>query len=431
MRSLISLSARLGCPAPQEFFFDRAILDSRQAGVSSLFFALSGKNTDGHRFVEAVLGAGGAAVVSRDGFTGAVLEVDSVEEALLEAGSWVREGIRYPVVGITGSSGKTTTRRMLAAALETRFRTWQTSGNLNNHLGVPLTLLNTPEHMEVLVLEMGMNHSGELLRLGWAARPSLTLITNIGSAHIEYLGSRDRIAEAKAELLQCTERAGIAVIPFGEKILEIEAECRGLEIITHGPGGDCFIEKGRAMPWGIDLVLDYSGEHNMQNAVAAIAAAQRLGIDPVVAAEAISLLQPESGRGEVFVSGNQKFIDESYNANPESMAACLTATAQFNKNPLVAVLGDMLELGNSSPARHEDILKQALELGYCHVILVGNWFKEASKRFSNANIIVAVNWEEALSILKTTIEQGSTILVKGSNGMKLNCLIEQVKKEGI
>jgi len=431
MRSLIALSARLGCPAPEEYLFDRVILDSRQAGTSSLFFALSGRNTDGHRFVEAVLGAGGAAVVSRDGFTGSVLEVDSVEEALLEASAWAREGMRYPVVGITGSSGKTTTRRMLAAALETRFRTCQTRGNLNNHLGLPLTLLNTPDNTEVLVLEMGMNHSGELLRLGWAARPCLSLITNIGTAHMENFSSREGIAEAKAEILQCTEKGGIAVIPFGEVTLQDEAEYRGLEIITHGAGGDCFLENGRAMPWGIDLVLNYRGEHNMQNAVAVIAAAQRLGIDPVIAAEAISGVQPDPGRGDVFASGNLKFVDESYNANPESTEACLSATAQFYDKPLVAVLGDMLELGDRSLSSHKDILRKALALGYSRLILVGPLYEEASKALSSGCFSTAAGWEEALGILKAVAEPRSTILVKGSNGMKLSCLIEQVKKEGI
>ncbi|MCP4647075.1 MAG: UDP-N-acetylmuramoyl-tripeptide--D-alanyl-D-alanine ligase, partial [bacterium] len=281
MHSLISLSARLGCPAPEEFLFCKATLDSREAELETLFFALTGQHLDGHDFVADVLGAGGAAVVSRDGFTGAVLEVDSVEEALMEAGAWARDCMKCPVIGVTGSSGKTTTRMMLAAALSTKYRASQTRGNLNNHLGLPLTLLNTSPDAEMLVLEMGMNHSGELLRLGWAARPTHSLITNIGTAHIENFGTREKIAEAKAEIIRCTEKGGVTVIPFGEDVLLDEAEKCHLEIITHGPGGDCYLENGMAMPWGIDLSLGYGGEHNRQNAVVAIALAQRLGVDPV------------------------------------------------------------------------------------------------------------------------------------------------------
>ena len=431
MRSLISLSARLGCSTPEEYIFSRVIIDSREAGSSSLFFALQGSNADGHQYVAEVLGAGGSAVVSRDGFTGPVLEVDSVEEALLEAGAWARDCIYYPVIGVTGSSGKTTTRKMIAAALSTRFRTWQTKGNLNNHLGLPLTLLNTPSDSEMLVLEMGMNHSGELLRLGWAARPNLSLITNVGTAHIENFGTREKLVRAKAEILHCTEKGGVAVIPASEEILLREAESRGLEIITHGTGGDCFLENGRAMPWGIDLALNYSGEHNMQNAVAAMAAAQRLGVDPVDSAEAISKLSPDPGRGDVFSTSVFTVIDESYNANPESTVACLKSTVQLHEKPLVAVLGDMLELGESSLPSHREVLRKVEEYGYDQTILVGEWFKAASESNSGLNFLLASDWEEALSILRKSAKPGSTILVKGSNSMKLGQLVQALKKEGV
>jgi UDP-N-acetylmuramoyl-tripeptide--D-alanyl-D-alanine ligase len=430
MHSLISLSARLGCPAPVEYSFNRVTIDSRRAGSASLFFALSGRNTDGHDYVKDVLGAGGAAVVSRDGFTGPVLEVDSVEEALMEAGAWTRDCINYPVAGVTGSSGKTTTRKMLAAALSTRFRTWQTQGNLNNHLGLPLTLLNTPENTEILVLEMGMNHAGELLRLGWVARPNLSLITNVGTAHIENFGTREKIVMAKGELLRCTEDGGIAVIPAGEELLLHEAEMRGLEIITHGKGGDCFLENGRAMPWGIDLALEYGGEHNMRNAVAAIAAAQRLGADPVDSAEAISKLVPDAGRGEVFSAGGFTVIDESYNANLESTEACLSSTVKLYERPLVAVLGDMHELGDSSAVSHSTILRKVEELEFDMAILVGKHYREALATGFHFDGKIAEDWREALSILKEFAEPGSAVLVKGSNSMNLGLLVKELKEGG-
>ncbi len=431
MRSLISLSARLGCPAPEEYMFSHAVIDSRNAGPSSLFFALPGINTDGHSFVADVLGAGGAAVVSRDGFTGSILEVDSVEEALMEAGAWARDCIKYPVVGVTGSSGKTTTRIMLNAALSTKYKSWQTKGNLNNHLGLPLTLLNTPSSVEILVLEMGMNHAGELSRLGWAARPNLSLITNIGTAHIENFGTREKIIEAKAELLHCTEKGGIAVIPAGEEILLREAELRGLEIITHGTGGDFWLENGRAMPWGIDLVLEHAGEHNMQNAVAAMAAAQRLGIDPVDSAAAISLLNPVKGRGSVFMSQGITVIDESYNANPQSTVACLKSAIQMHEKPVIAVLGDMLELGDHSLSGHKEVLQAVEDLGIDRVILVGRMYREASKHHSGIEKSLAVDWEEALSLVRESVEPGSSLLVKGSNSIRLGLLVRELEKEGI
>lgn len=431
MHSLISLAARLGCPAPEEFLFSRATIDSREAGQNSLFFALHGKNADGHRFVADVLGAGGAAVVSRDGFTGAVIEVDSVQEALMEAGAWARDCIKYPVIGVTGSSGKTTTRMMVAAALSEKFATWQTVGNLNNHLGLPLTLLNTPPETELLVLEMGMNHKGELLRLGWAARPNISLITNIGTAHIENFGTRENILEAKAEILSCTEFGGIAVIPAGEEVLLRAAESRNLEIITHGTGGDYFLENGRAMPWGIDLVLQYSGVHNMQNAVAAIALAQRLGVEPCDAAEAISKLEPGSGRGVVFTSGDFTVIDESYNANPESTIACLRSASENHEQPLIAVLGDMLELGEKSLSFHREVLEEAEKLKFSSLILVGNHYEAAAQSGISMEFSVSADWEVALDELRRIAEPGSTILIKGSNSIKLSNLVELLKKEGL
>lgn len=430
MRSLKALAARLGCPSAGEYLFDRAVIDSREIKPGDLFFALSGDNTDGHKFVAAVLGEGAAAVVSRDGFTGAVLEVDSVKEALLEAGSWARDSMEFPVVGITGSSGKTTTRNMVAAALSCEYDTSATRGNLNNHLGLPLTLLNTPDSTEFLVLEMGMNHPGELLRLGWAARPHHALITNIGSAHMEYFDSLEDVAHAKSELLQTTEPGGIALIPSGEEILRRVALERGLQVFTHGPGGNYQVENGTAMPWGIQLELKHKGGHNLQNALCAIAFAEKMGVEPADAAEAVSELAPAPGRGETTLIEGRTVIDESYNANPDSTASCLRSVAASFHGPLIAVLGDMLELGEAAVEYHRDMLELARELGFAGKITIGKNYRAAAEELENTGCISVANWSEALEKVREKALPGSFILVKGSNSIGLSGLVDRLKKDG-
>ncbi len=428
MRSLKALGARLGCQLENEYLFDTTVIDSREARPGTLFFALSGQNTDGHNFVADVLGEGGAAVVSRDGFTGAVLEVDSVEEALLEAGSWARDSMEFPVLGLTGSSGKTTTRRMIAAALSLEYRTAETRGNLNNHLGLPLTLLNTPEDTEFLVLEMGMNHPGEILRLGWAARPHHALVTCIGRAHMEFFDSLDGVARAKSELLETTMEGGIAVIPAGNPILAETASSRNLDVVTHGAGGDCWLEEGRAMPWGIPLDLRYRGGHNMENALCAIAFSERMGVDPAEAAAALARLEPSAGRGEVFTVQGRTVVDESYNANPDSTAACLRASSSF-PGQRVAVLGDMLELGENSPECHLETLSLAFDLGFDPVITVGSRYRAASGE-AGFPAVCTDRWNEALEQVRRMAGTGCTILVKGSNSMGLMELVSSLRREG-
>lgn len=430
MRSLRALAVRLGCPPTVDYMFEHVTIDSREARQGSLFFALSGRNTDGHRFVADVLGDGGAAVVSRDGFTGPILEVDSVEEALLEAGSWARESMEFPVVAVTGSSGKTTTRKMIAAALSREYVTWETQGNLNNHLGLPLTLLNTPEKTEFLVLEMGMNHPGEILRLGWAARPLHAVVTNVGRAHMEFFHSIEDVARAKSELLQTTAPGGIALIPAGEEILAGAAMERELEIVTHGEGGDCWLENGKAMPWGIDLKLKYMGEHNMANALCAIAFADHMGVEPADAAEALALISPSPGRGENLHIDDRTIIDESYNANPDSTAACLRAVSSSLPEPRLALLGDMLEQGGRADEFHRDVLMLAEELGFSIKILVGNHYKTAARELEAKGCINAADWKDALEILRRTALPGSSVLVKGSNSVGLSKLVEILKREG-
>jgi UDP-N-acetylmuramoyl-tripeptide--D-alanyl-D-alanine ligase len=406
----------------------RAVIDSRLAGRGCLFFALPGDRTDGHRFVGDVLDAGGAAVVSEDTGGSPVIAVDDVEAALTRAGGWARERISSPVIGLSGSSGKTTTRRMLELALGVRFFVAATEGNRNNQLGLPLTLLNLPESPEMVVLELGMNHSGELRELCRTARPTDSVITNIGLAHVEFLGSRDGIARAKAELLEGTAEGGFCVIPAGEPILDAAAGSAGLETVRTGTGGDRWLEPApagaRLQPGGHPLELAVPGWHNLENALTAVTAAELMGVAPRDAIEAVSGYTGMPGRSSVTAVGSLRIMDESYNSNPDSAVACLRALAGLAGPDGVAVLGDMLELGSRAPELHREVLREADRLGLRRIVLVGGLFAAAADAAGSTETLVAGDWREAAELAREAALDGGTVLVKGSRGLRLERVVE-------
>jgi UDP-N-acetylmuramoyl-tripeptide--D-alanyl-D-alanine ligase len=427
MMSLDRLSEYLGVPGETGYLFDRAVIDSRKARPGSLFFALPGTRTDGHSFVEEALALGAAAVVSRDGFSGPVLRVSDTGEALLKAGRWARDRFECPVAAVTGSSGKTTTREMLMAALSGSLRVDGTRENLNNRLGLPLTLLNSRPDAQALVVELGMNHFGELRELGAVARPGLTVVTNIGTAHIEFLGSREGIARAKAELLSETVRGGAAVIPFGEPALMEAARERDLRIFTTGPGGDAWVEDGELMPWRIRPELAVPGPHNLSNALSAAVAADLLGVEPVAAVKAMEGYSGMAGRGRIWRGRGVVLYDESYNSNPDSAAACLELLRGAGDRG-VAVLGDMLELGPHGRQAHLDLIRNASAMGLRLVILVGEELGGVFREEPGMEWVPDAG--AALKALRKAIRPGDRVLVKGSHSLGLDLVVRGIREEG-
>ena len=412
----------------------RAVIDSRKSCKDCLFFALSGSRTDGHAYVDDVIESGGIAVVSRGDRREGIVLVDDVEKALLDAAEWRRSTIGSRIIAITGSSGKTTTRLFLTAALESRFTVYSTSGNLNNHLGVPLTILNAPEKdADIIVLELGMNHAGELLHLGRIVSPADCLITNIGHAHMEFFDSMDDIARAKAELIRTTVSGGTCVMPAGEKILERTARAAGLKTRYFGDGSDAWFEQENGKyivyPWKIEVKLQFRGSHNMMNAVSALLMSDTLGAQPRKAAGAIEKVTPVKGRGRVVKAGGLTIMDESYNANPESTLACLEVLEGV-KGHRGAVLGDMRELGDDSPGYHVEILKRADNIGLDFIILTGDVYDSVKNTVTATDLYVAEDWKDALKILRNAAPSECTVLVKGSNSLKLSELVRFLE-EGI
>lgn len=410
------------------------VIDSRKAGKGSLFFALKGIHTDGHAFVDDVLGESGMAVVSRGERRRNTIIVESVEKALLDAAEWRRGTVGSEVVAITGSSGKTTTRRLLIAALERRYTVYGTTGNLNNHIGLPLVLLNAPkEDADLMVLEMGMNHAGELLVLGGISRPHHCLITNIGRAHMEFFTSVVGVARAKAEVIRTTAPGGFCVIPEGEDILGRTADERGLSVSSFGPGGDAWLDfndSGSCVlkPWNIGMRLALPGRHNCVNALAAVLMAARLGVSPKDSAEAMEGLVPSGGRGRIVRTEGMVILDESYNANPDSTLACLEVLGAIEGHR-AAVLGDMYELGENAPEFHREVLLKARGMGLDLLILTGSIYASQLEGTGLTGAVTASDWREALTVLREKAPRPCTVLVKGSNAVELGrlvCALEEV-----
>ncbi len=411
-----------------------ATVDSRLAGPGTLFFALPGSRTDGHLYVGDVLERGGAAVVSRSRGEGPAIRVPDVGRALLDAAAWRRSRIPSVVIGLTGSSGKTTTKELLGEALRTRHTVAASPGNMNNHIGMPLTLLNIGEPFpDVIVLELGMNHAGELTILGGVARPHHSLVTSIGRAHMEFFEDRDALAAAKAELLLATPQGGRCVIPTGEPVLEEAAGRAGLRVLRVGEGGDAWIatdpKSGRplAMPEGLEVDLRLPGPHNLRNALTAMLMAGELDVPPDAALEAMARVAPLEGRGRSFVtSSGVRILDESYNSNPDSLRACLDHLAGF-EGERACVLGDMYELGRDRMALHRRALAHADGLGLSFVILTGYLFREAGEELRRTKHAAVPDWEAALEELRRRARPGMTVLVKGSNSVGLGELVRALE----
>lgn len=436
MRFLLSYiaSATGGTLEGPDAMADGACVDSRLASSGMLFFAMPGVRTDGHAFVPEVLALGASAVVSSGPALSGTIRVRSVPDALLAAGSAVRSTLEGRVIAVTGSSGKTTTRELLSLALSPAYKTDSSRGNLNNRIGLPLSILNLDRDAGACILELGMNHAGEILELGSVARPDASVITNVGTAHIEFFDGHDSLAAAKAELLDTTARGGICVIPAGEPVLLEAARRNSLDCTTVGPEGDFRLvtddSGARIEPLGVRVILSASGSHLLEDAALAIVAAMRLGVDPRDAAQAVESFAGLPGRGRIFVSRGMTIVDESYNANPDSMKACLEALSR-RPGRRGAVLGDMLELGARSAELHSEVLEKAAECGLEFVLLVGPGMRDAAPALSGSGTRVeyADDPEDALERLSTVHSEGLRLLVKGSHSMGLDRIVEVLREE--
>jgi UDP-N-acetylmuramoyl-tripeptide--D-alanyl-D-alanine ligase len=411
---------------------ERVVIDSRQAGAGALFAGLKGRGVDGGRFARQALGDGAwgtlttadYAAEAREVGRGVVLAADDPLAALQRlATAWRRE-LGADVIGVTGSTGKTSTKDLLLAVLGRRRRTIASRANYNTEIGVPLEILSAPIGTEVLVLEMAMRGSGQIAELAAIAEPGVAVIVSIGPAHLELLGTIEAVAAAKAELIAALPPGGTAVVPAGEALLDPHRR-EDVSIITFGKGGD--VQLGWSSDGRVEIVLgqerislevDFTQAHLRQNLLAAVAAARAIG----VLAEGRIELSLSAGRGQrVALPDEVTLIDDCYNANPVSMRAALEDLAAFagrEHRRRVAVLGDMLELGPGELEFHRDAGRQAAAAGVDVLLTVGPLAAAISESF-DGEVHRAVDAREAAGLLGELLRPGDVVLVKGSRGVGL------------
>ena len=411
--------------------------DSRQAGPGRLFVALAGERFDAHDFVPQVIAAGAAAVmVSRvdpswDASADcAVIEVDDTLRALQDLARGYRAWHQPLLIGLTGSNGKTSTKDLTAAVMACKGPVRATLGNLNNHIGVPLTLLSLEDGDECAVVEMGMNHPGEIKTLVDIALPDAAIVTNIGMAHIEHMGSRDAIAWEKGTLPANVHAEGVVVLPAADAYTPLLARHCQATVLTAGVGaGDVRATALRPDAQGTHFKLDFAGEcvdaflpvlgnHMVANAALAACMGWAQGVAPEAIAGALAAVRLTGGRMQTRLVNGVLFIDDSYNANPDSMRAGLVTLAELRgPGRKVAVLGRMGELGVHAESGHREVGAFAAGLGLDAVCSVGDeaaWITEAARAAGLSDVRHFADHAACAEHLWQCLAEGDAVLLKGS-----------------
>jgi len=341
-------------------------------------------------------------------------------KALQDLAAYHRNKLEIPIIGVTGSVGKTTTKDMIASILSRECKTLKNEENLNNEIGVPLTLLKLTDKHEAAVIEMAMQRLGEIALLAQIARPTISVVTNIGEAHLEFLKTRKNVARAKAEIFKYQKKKDFSVINADDEYFEhliSNTKCRNSNILTFG-----ILEKANVTPKDLKgIKLPIPGEHNIYNALAATAVAKILKVKKMSIKKGLESFRPSSRRMEIIDRPDGiRIINDTYNANPQSMAAALKVLVSQSGRK-IAVLGDMLELGPATRSAHKKIGRTARNLGIDLLISIGKHSKEMKADFHHPNN------QSAIHKIKKIIRPGDAILVKASRGMHLEEVVEAIR----
>ena len=432
---LTEIAQVIGSPVPEgaeSLTTSGYSIDSRTLRTGDLFFALKGATQDGHGFVRDAWekGAVGAVVERRledlpKSFPQMVVPSSLV--ALQRIASFVRSRTDIPVVAVTGSNGKTTTKEMIAFLLSTRMKVRKSPGNFNNHIGLPLSLLGLEHSDEALVVEIGSNHPGEVDALCRIAQPQVGVITNVGRAHIGLFGSLEGVAREKSDLARCLQSGGEAVVNADDEPLMAQMKSIGVETITFGLRADADFRatavdvsqsSGSSFTLGgLAVGLKAPGIHNIYNALAAIATAGVFGISVRDAAEAIRIYEPMRMKTETY--GGITLIDDTYNSNPDSVAAALSVLAAGGGGRRVFVMGDMLELGAASEALHREVGSLVARCPIDLLVTIGKearWASEEarSRGMDERAVVHFASKIEAKRELRGLVKPEDIVLIKGS-----------------
>lgn len=431
--------------------FSRVVIDSRKVNKGDIFFAIKGENFDAHKFVDNVLenGAGLVIVHKEEEYKSfsedsSIVLVEDTKKALLDLASFYIDTLDIKVVGITGSTGKTSTKDLIAAALSEKYKVFKTKGNFNNDIGMPLMILELNKDYEVAILEMGMSNLGEIETLARVAKPDIAVITNIGTSHMENLKTRDNILKAKLEITTLFNENNVLIVN-GENDKLHDLESNNYKIVKIGTESDynfkgCRIiinkdniefsvkENGRAIDQTIFVPVP--GKHNVLNSLLAVAVARYLGVSYEEIAEGIKNLEATSMRLDVIKREGYTIINDAYNASPDSMIAALEVLKTYEGRK-IAVLGTMKELGEESPKAHEEVAKYAKDSKVDMLITLGEFNSDFEAGFGSENFKAFDSIEDIVHYLKQNLKDGDVLLVKASRSMKFENIINELQKKSI
>ncbi|MEZ4911698.1 MAG: UDP-N-acetylmuramoyl-tripeptide--D-alanyl-D-alanine ligase [Saprospiraceae bacterium] len=399
-----------------------AVIDSRSIQSSQIFFGIKGETFDGNKFAETAIESGAKLAVVDDPSLKdkkGMYYVNNVLDALQNLAKYHRSQLKCQIIAITGSNGKTTTKELLKAVLETQFSVQATEGNLNNHLGVPLTILKTKPETEILIVEMGANHIGEISNLCEIADPDYGIITNIGKAHLEGFGSLEGVIKAKSELFHfMCKKNGTIFYNLEEKNIDpkIFSNCihksfshKDFEIVAEFPYLHCTYNNQL-------VITQMYGRYNLANVALSFTVGNHFGINVYNVLKGIESYKPQNNRSQFVKIGTNSIILDAYNANPSSMTTAIMDFSLVNHPKKITILGDMLELGKYSEAEHKAILTMVNEKSFYQSIFIGSIFYQFRDQFS---FDFYENIEAALKAISINDFENSLILLKGSRKISL------------